>query len=190
MHSVTYLSIHCNLKFMYRSAKYRNTLNLIPLLLLGVLILCVNYQIIIWGVRKDYLSVIYFVWVLIGFLIFAGYLELVYYMYSVMEITPNEIIFTKPLRRFGLLRRRQSRWVIPHTEWTELHAFNFKSNATLYFRKERDSVFFATMEGGSSFARKIKKHFREKLIYYSSNQFPRDLRKKMLDETAERVMRY
>lgn len=175
---------------MYRSAKYRNTLNLIPLLLVGVLILCVNYQIIFWGIRRDYLSVIYFVWVLIGFLIFVFYLELVYFMYSVMEITPREIIFTKPLRRFGLFRKRQNRWVIPHSEWTELHAFNVKSCATLYFRKERDSVFFATIEGGSSFARKIKKHFREKLIYYSPSQFPQKLRNKMLDETAERVMRY
>lgn len=175
---------------MYRSAKYRNTLNLIPLLLVGILILCVNYQIILWGIRHDYLSVIYFVWVLIGFLIFIFYLELIYYMYSVMEITPREIIFTKPLRRFGLFRKRQNRWVISHSEWTELHTFSVKSYATLYFRKERDSVFFATLEGGSTFARKIKKHFREKLIYYSSNQFPKKIRNKMLDETAERVMRY
>ena len=175
---------------MYRSAKYRNTLNLIPLLLLGVLILCVNYQIIIWAVRKDYLSAVYFIWVLIGFGIFLFYLELIYYVYSVMEITPNEIIFTKPLRRYGLFRKRQSRWVIPHSEWTELHAFNIKSNATLYFRKERDAVFYATIEGGSAFVRKLKKHFREKLIYSSRNRFPRQLRNKMYSEPAERVMRY
>ena len=175
---------------MYRSAKYRNTLNLIPLLLLGILILCVNYQIILWGVRKDYLSVIYFVWVLIGFLIFIFYLELIYYMYSVMEITPNEIIFTKPWRRFGMFRKRPSKWVIPHSEWTELHAFHFKSYSTLYFRKERDSVFYATIEGGKTFARKIKKHFREKLIYSTSNRFPRNLRNQILDGPSERVMRY
>ncbi|WP_343636629.1 hypothetical protein [Fluviicola sp.] len=175
---------------MYRSAKYRNTLNLIPLLLGGILILCVNYQIIVWGIKRDYLSVIYFIWVLIGFLIFIFYLELIYFMYSVMEITPREIIFTKPWRRFGLFRKRQSKWIIPHSEWTELHAFHVKSNATLYFRKERDSVFFATIEGGSTFARKIKKHFREKLIYYSPTQFPQKLRNQMLDESSERVMRY
>ncbi len=175
---------------MYRSAKYRNTLNLIPLLFLGVVILCVNYEIILWGIRREYLSVIYFIWVIISFLIFIFYLELIYFMYSVMEITPEAIIFTKPWRRFGIFRKRQSRWVISHSEWTELHAFKFKSNATLYFRKERDSVFFATIEGGSAFVKKIKKHFREKLIYSSSSHFPRTLRKKMFDEPTERVMRY
>lgn len=175
---------------MYRSAKYRNTINLIPLLLFGILILCVNYQIILWGIRKDYLSVIYFVWVLIGFLIFIFFLELIYFMFSVMEITPNEIIFTKPWRRFGLFRKRQSRWVIPHSEWTELHVFKSKSSSTLYFRKEQNAVFFATIDGGSTFVRKIHKHFREKLIYYSSNQFPKKLRNEMFDESSERVMRY
>ncbi len=176
---------------MYRSAKYRNTLALIPLLLLGVLILYVNYQIILWGVRKDYLSVIYFVWVLIGFLIFIFYLELIYYMYSVMEITKNEIIFTKPWRRFGLFRKRRNRWTISHKEWTELHAFNFKSHVTLYFRKERDAVFFATIDGGSFFVKKLKKHCREKLIYTSQNdRFPGKLCAKMADEFPERMMHY
>lgn len=176
---------------MYRSAKYRNTLNLLLPILLGVLILCVNYQIIAWGIKREFVNFGYFIWLLIGFVIFFCYLEIIYFMFSVMEITPTEIIFSKPLRRFGLFRRRQSRWVIPHSEWTELHAFIFKSNTTLYFRKERDSVFFGTIEGGNVFVRKIKKHFREKLIYSTSNnQFPRKLHKKMDEEFPERVMRY
>lgn len=175
---------------MYRSAKYRNTLNLIAPVILGVLILCVNYQIIIWGVKREFLNFIYFTWVLVGFLIFIFYLELVYFMYSVMEITPNEIIFTKPWRRFGIFRKRQSRWVIPHSEWTELHVFTSKSNSALYFRKDKEAVFFAIIEGGDTFVKKIKKHFKEKLIYSStSNEFPQKLRKQMNLEFPERVMR-
>ena len=175
---------------MYRSAKYRNTLNLIAPFLLGALLLCVNYQIIVWGVRKDFLNFAYFIWVLVGFLILVFYLELIYFMFSVMEITPTEIIFTKPWRRFGLFRRRPHRWVIPHSEWTELHAFNFKSNSTLYFRKENEAVFFAVIEGGSVFVKKIKKHFREKLIYVSVNsEFSKKLSEKMYKEFPERMMR-
>jgi hypothetical protein len=175
---------------MYRSAKYRNTLNLIAPIFLGVLILCVDYQIIVWGVRREFLNFIYFTWILVGFLIFIFYLELVYFMFSVMEITPTEIIFTKPWRRFGMFRKRQNRWVIPHSEWTELHAFTSRSNSVLYFRKGEEAIFFAFIDGGSLFVKKIKKHFREKLIYYSSNaEFPSKLRKKMNKEFPERVMR-
>lgn len=175
---------------MYRSAKYRNTLNLIAPFLLGILILCVNYQIIAWGIRKEFLNFFYFVWVLVGFLIFIFYLELIYFMFSVMEITPKEIIFTKPWRRFGLFRKRQHRWVISHSEWTELHAFTFKSTSALYFRREKEAVFYAIIEGGSLFVKKIKKHFREKLIYSTSDgQFPKKLHEKMTREYPERVMR-
>jgi hypothetical protein len=157
---------------------------------LGVLILCVNYQIIAWGIQRDVLGFGYFMCTMIGFLILVGYLEIIYFMFSVMEITPDEIIFTKPWRRFGLFRKRQNRWVIPHSEWTELHAFNFKSNSTLYFRKEKEAVFFATIDGGGLFVKKIKKHFREKLIYLSFNQeFPQKIKRKMQDEFPEKVMR-
>lgn len=175
---------------MYRSAKYRNTLNLLAPFLLGVLLLCVNYEMIIWGIRREFLNFFYFIWILVGFLILVFYLELIYFMFSVMEITPTEIIFTKPWRRFGLFRKRPNRWVIPHSEWTELHAFNFKSNSTLYFRKGNEAVFFAVIEGGSVFAKKIRKHFREKLIYFSaSNEFPKKLSDKMYKEFPERMMK-
>nr|WP_294861581.1 hypothetical protein [uncultured Fluviicola sp.] len=174
---------------MYRSAKYRNTLNLIAPFLLGALLLCVNYQIIVWGVRRDFLNFAYFIWVLVGFSILAFYLELIYFMFSVMEITSTEIIFTKPWRRFGLFRKRQSRWVIPHSEWTELHAFHFKSMSALYFRKENEAVFFAVIDGGNGFVKKLKKHFREKLIYMSSNnKFPKRLSEMMIREFPERIM--
>jgi hypothetical protein len=80
--------------------------------------------------------------------------------------------------------------VIPHSEWTELHVFNSKSNSALYFRKNEEAVFFAFIDGGNLFVKKIKKHFREKLIYFSSSaEFPTKLRKKMNEEYPERVMR-
>lgn len=176
---------------MYRVVKYRNILNLLPLFIPGILIVLVNYQIIFWGINRDLLSFAYLVWLLVGFLILICYLEIIFFLYSEMEITPESIIFSKPWRRFGLFRKRQSRWVIPHREWSELHAFRFKSHATLYFRKGRDAVFFATIDGGSVFVRKIRKHFSEKLIYSSNNtRFSRKLGQQLVTEFPERVMHY
>jgi hypothetical protein len=158
----------------------------LPFLLFMIPIAFCIYGMFYGDVKILYLLIFCIAW---GYLIYEATVN----DYATYFIKNNEIILTKPWRKFSLFRRKRNHQiVIRPDEWDSLY-YNKLNNrqgslVILYFRKDRSLVYFFSASSLQKSVDRIKEAFPEKHYVNHLDIWPKKLIKEMRKTHRERVL--
>lgn len=122
----------------------------------------------------------------IGIVLLYFLYELFVYSYTKAHYLNGVLEFERSIRTYSLFPwKKNEQLVIRPDEWTELYKYSFKMTEVYYFRNDRSSAYFVTVEGMGGLYREMGKLFASRAK--SSLDFPKETKKRLKKEFPERV---
>lgn len=113
--------------------------------------------------------------------------------YATYLVTAEEIILSKPLRKYSLFSRKRNQLVcIKPEDWNSLYYKKINgrqgSSVMLYFRKDKNIAYFFSTSGLQKSVDEIQQVFPDKHFVHYGDLYPRKLIKQLRKEFPERVV--